>query len=111
MAAAVLCRAIVEHGPAEPPWRPRPAPPLPLARVFVDPLSAAEARVMLHGYAMARDLLSRHAESLVLLMTLLVDRPVVRGEELRAVLGPRPVASTALWRALSGEVRAEFTVR
>jgi|HubBroStandDraft_2_1064218.scaffolds.fasta_scaffold146580_2 hypothetical protein len=33
------------------------------------------------------------------------------GEDLQPLLGPRPIATTPLWLALSGEVRAEFSVR
>jgi ATP-dependent Zn protease len=108
--AAALCRAIVRAGGAEPPW---PAPrerEIAFERAFAEEMSGAELAVMRAGYATARDLLARRAESLTRLVVFLLRKPVARGDELAEVLGHRPVASTTLWRVLSNEVRAEFSV-
>lgn len=110
MEAAALCRAIVQAGGAEPPWPPPPERALAFERVFVEQLTEQELRVMRTGYATARAILSHRSASLARLVALLFYRPVVRGEDLHPVLGPRPVASTSLWITLSDEVRAEFTL-
>ena len=110
MEAAALCRAIVRVGGVDPPWSPPRDRGLAFERVFVDQLTAEELRVMRSGYSMARDLLEMRAAALASLLVLLAERPAVRGDELRRALGPRPVASTSLWRVLNNEVRAEFSL-
>lgn len=110
MSAAALCRSIVQAGGVDPPW---PAPRdrrLAFERMFIEQLTEEELRVMRSGYAMARDLLGQRPIALARLLTLLIERPIVRGDDLRPALGPRPVASTALWRTLSSEVKAEFSI-
>ena len=109
--AAALCRAITREGWVEPPWpRPKRERTIAFNTVFVDRLSERELHVMRLGYATARDLLSRRSRELARLMALLLERPVVRGEDLQPLLGPRPIAATPLWLVMSGEVRAEFSV-
>lgn len=110
MEAAALCRRIVEAGGDEPPW---PAPRdrrLAFERAFVEQLTEKELRVMRSGYAMARELLGQRATSMARLLALLIERPVVRGDDMHPALGPRPVASTSMWRTLSGQIKAEFSL-
>lgn len=112
MEAAALCRRIVQAGGVDPPWSHRPRERrLAFERVFVEQLTEEELRVMRLAYAMARDLLAQRLLALARLLALLIERPIVRGDDLHPALGLRPVASTSLWRTLSSEVKAEFSVR
>lgn len=110
MAAADLSRRIVQAGGADPPWSESWDYKLAFERVFVEQLSDAEMRVLRIGYAAARGMLARRPTALARLEVLLAERHVATGEELRAALGKRPVASTGLWRTLSGEIKAEFVI-
>lgn len=107
--AAARCRAIVRAGGVSPPWPAPTAPGFPFESVFTDPLTEAELRVMRVGYATARDLLARHPAELARLIALLVERPFVRGEDLRPALGPRPLAAGDLWWVLGDAMRAGFS--
>jgi ATP-dependent Zn protease len=112
MEAVSLCRRIVQAGGVVPPWSHRPRERrIAFERVFVEQLTEEELRVMRFAYAMARDLLAQRSSALARLLALLVERPIVRGDDLYQVLGLRPVASTSLWRTLSNEVRAEFSIQ